>query len=252
MANTDDLLEAERQMTCTRIEQLRPEWEALQERLQEITRAQQRRQHTPEVRCQIRLVAAAEPHSPEPAVVKVLPDVESNRPVDPAKLVEHAARGTALFAPGPGDDPRGQIVLLVRGESHHLKALGESPAVQFRAAVFAEPEANLVLVPILVSLGPEQPPESIYEAWVNQSPGGLAKTLAALAGQEDVALYLYGDGSNLVRVVRVPNTLRAFAREALNAARAGRPLSADDFHQARAAVYKRHPTVAALWRALKG
>jgi hypothetical protein len=252
MATTDDVLEAERQKTCTRIEQLRPEWEALQERLHEITRAQERRQHAPEVRCQIQLVAAAEPQNPEPALVKVPPDVENKRPVDPAKLVEHSARGTAIFAPSPGDDPRREIVLLVRGESHRLKALGEAPAVQFRAGVFAEPEAKVVLIPILVSLGPEQPPESIYEAWVNQSPGGLTETLAALAAQEDVALYLYGDASNLVRIVRAPNSLRAFAREALNAARAGRPLSADDFHQARGAVYKRHPTVAALWRALKG
>jgi hypothetical protein len=252
METTDVELEAQRRQIQARLEQLRPEWEALQARLEAITRAQERRLQQPEVRCQIHLVGDVHPQDQQPTLVKVLSDVETNRPVDAVELLEHATRGTALFAPRPGEDRRGEVALLIRGASQRLQALREPVDVQFRAGVFAEPQTKVVLVPILVCLGPEQAPEDLYEAWVNQSPGGLAETLAALAAQHDVELCLYGDGCRLERTFRVPSPLRAFAGAALDVARAGRPLSMDDFHQARAAVYQRHPTVRALWGALKG
>ena len=67
--------ETERQRIRARIEQLRPEWEALHARLEEINRARERRPHPPEVRCQVHLVAAATPPGQEPALAKALPGV---------------------------------------------------------------------------------------------------------------------------------------------------------------------------------
>jgi hypothetical protein len=141
--------------------------------------------------------------------------------------------------------------LLVRGDSGRLAALGEDPDVEFRGGVFTQPKSGVALVPVLVRIGAGEEPENLYEAWVNESPGGAREVLQALAADERLALYLYGSDGGLERFLRVPNPLRVFAGEVLRMTAGLRPMCGDAFHEARTAVYKQHPTTRALWRALK-
>ena len=235
--------DAEQRQIRARIEELQAEIDTLQARLEEHTAAPGQRPGVP--RDPIRIVAVARPEGP--ASAPVVTAAERQPPPDPLDLLRGLTRGTALFVPADG----AEVVLLVRGESPRFAALGEVPDVQFRAGVLTLADAGVALVPVVVRLGPAEEPENLYEAWVNQSPTGLEGTLLALASQERLVVYLHGDGCRLVRVLGVPNPLRAFARAALPLVGAARPLSADELHQARAAVYQQHPTVRSLWRALE-
>jgi hypothetical protein len=251
METTVAELEAEQQQIGARIDGLRSELTALQTRLLEIARAIEQKPRFHPLRTHIRLVASAEPGKYAPAAVKVVPAGVPDQPVDPLHVLRQAGRGSALFAPRDVDGAREAITLLVRGESRRAAALGEDPAIEFRAGAFTLPELGVVLVPVLVRIGPKDEVENLYEAWVNESATGLKATLKGLAVQEQIVVYLYGDDGGLERVFHVPNPLRVFAQETLNLAGGTRPLSADEFHQARTAVYKLHPTVSALWKALE-
>jgi hypothetical protein len=247
---TDADLEAEQKQIRARIAELSSELSTLQARLQQIERVLEQQPRVRAIGGSIQLVAAAKPHRPQGAPVKVVSGAASKPPVAPIDLVRQLSRGTALFGAGPDDHGRGEVALLLRGESAHLASLGESPDVQFRAGVLTLAEAGVALVPVVVCLGREPEPQNLYEAWVNDSVLGIGETLQALAVQEGIVVQLHGDDCRLERVLRVPNPLQAFARQALGIVRAARPLSADELHQARTAVYKQLPSVRALWRAL--
>jgi hypothetical protein len=251
METTAAELEAEQQQIRARIDELRSELAALQTRLQEVERATEQRPRLRPLRTHIRLVASTEPEKHAPAPVKRVPAGVSDRPVDPLQVLRQSARGSALFAPRDVGGAREEMALLVRGESRRVAALGQDPAIEFRAGAFTQPELGVVLVPVLARIGPEDEAGNLYEAWVNESATGLKETLKGLAVQEQIIVYLYGDDCWLERVFQVPNPLRVFAQEALTLVGGARPLSADEFHQARTAVYKQHPTVSALWKALR-
>jgi hypothetical protein len=249
MEPTDIDRAAERRRICARLEELQGELNTLEARLQELGPAPEQRPRV--LRSQIQIVAAAKPEGHGPAPVQVVAGAERQPPADPLDLLRGLARGAALFVPADGAGGPADVVLLVRGDSQRFAALGEAPDVQLRAGVMTLPEAAVALVPVVVRLGSAEEPENLYEACVNQSAAGLEATLLALASQERLVVYLHGDDCRLVRVLSVPNPLRAFARAALPLVGSLRPLSVDELHQARAAIYHQHPTVRSLWRALQ-
>jgi hypothetical protein len=172
---------------------------------------------------------------------------KSAKPVDPVEVLRRAPRGTALFAIGPD----GAASLFVSADADRIDALGADPDIEFRTGVFTPPGTGLALVPILVRIGSDEA-ENVYESWLNDSPGGFAGVLAALAGQERIALPIYGDGSRLERTLEVQNPFTDFARQILAAHPGAATVSADAVHQAKQVVYKQYPSARALWKALKG
>jgi hypothetical protein len=166
-------------------------------------------------------------------------------------LLRGSQTGTALFAVLPTDDGAREVSLLVRGGGRGGNEPLEPSALTFRAGLFTQPESGIALVPVVLRLGPTES-EEYYEAWVNESPGGGKATLEALAKQERLTVCLYGAGCQLERVVALPNPLRAFANEALGETAEMRFAVGDALHQARHAVYRQHPSVRSLWRALAG
>jgi hypothetical protein len=241
-------VEAEQRRIRARIEELQAELNTLQARLHELTPAQEQRPTV--LHPHIRIVAAAQPRSHETVAVQVVSGVEQ-KAADPLDQLRGLPRGSALFGFADGGSGRAEVAILVRGESRRFAALAKAPDLQLRAGVLTLPDAGVALVPVVVRLGASEEPENLYEAWVNQSAAGLEPTLQALAAQEYLLVHLHGDDCRLERVLRVPNPLKTFAGEALSLVGSMRSLSADELHQARAAVYNQCPTVRSLWRALQ-
>jgi hypothetical protein len=142
------------------------------------------------------------------------------------------------------------VALLFRCEPGRIAALGDNPPIEFRAGAFFITAADAALVPILVRVGPESP-ENLYEAWANDPPQNLGHLIEALAAQDRIGIFFYGEGCRLEQTFRVPNQLQAFARQFQSRLASTRHLSGDSFHQARQAVYRQHATVTSLWKALK-
>jgi len=198
------------------------------------------------------LTASTGAPAPAPAAeVRVVPGAEPVPPPDPMALLRGSQNGTALFAALPTDEGGRQVSLLVRGGGTGGTEPLEPSALTFRAGLFTQAESGLALVPVVLQVGPTES-EDYYEAWVNESPGGGRETLEALAKQERLTVCLYGAGCQLERVVALPNPLRAFAHEALGETAEMRLATGDALHQARHAVYRQHPSVRSLWRALAG
>jgi hypothetical protein len=247
--NTAAELAGEEQRLRQRLTELQQEVRALEARLAEIAREQERQRRPRSVRAAVRLVADLPPKTTESAAVRVVPAAAEQRPVDYLAVLRSSARGTALFAPEPDED-RSEAVLLVRSDSQRIAALGKDPNVEFRAGLFEASGQGPVVVAVLARIGAEEP-DGLYETWLSEERGEAEEILRRLAEQQEVIVRLHGDDCRPERTLRVPNVLRAFAREALGRVVEHQSWSSDAFHQARAAVYKRYPQPLSLWRALQ-
>jgi hypothetical protein len=249
MSTTVTELSGEEQRLRQRLTELQQEVRSLEARLAEIAREQERQRRPRSVRAAVRLVADLPPKATESAAVRVVSAAAEQRPVDYLAVLRDSARGTALFAPEP-DEERPEAVLLVRSDSQCIAALGKDPDVEFRAGLFEVTGDGPVVVAVLARIGAEEP-DNLYETWVSEEQGEAEEMLRRLAKQQEVVVRLHGDDCRPERTLRAPNSLRAFAREALGRVVERRSWSSDAFHQARAAVYKRYPQPLSLWRALK-
>lgn len=243
-------LEAEQRRLVARIQELQEELGALQARLGEVARALEKSPKARTLSCQFKLVAGPEPATAAPIALRAVPLAQPERPAAPFDRLRQAGRGTGLFASAESGDRR-EAELWLRAGPDRLAAIEETPHPEFRAGVFTQAESGLALLPVLVRVGPDEESETVYEAWVNESPAGLADTLAQLGTQENLRVCVYGDDGRLAREFRVPNPLRAFAREAQALTAGQRLASADEFHRARTAVYNQYPNLRAFWKALK-
>jgi hypothetical protein len=232
-----------------RIDRLQEELSTLQARLKEIDR-QPEPPPRRAFRTDFRIIATPEEGWQESVRATYVPRLTAVGSADPRAELCHAPRGTALFAVEPVEGRR-ELALLVRAGSGRIAQLGQAPDVEFRAGLFTAEGSGVVLVPVLVRIGPAED-EHLYEAWGNENATGLGELLEALAVRESIVVCLHGDDNHLERTLRVPNALQAFAAEARRLTASVAPLSGDAFHQARQAVYKQHPTVWSLWKALKG
>jgi hypothetical protein len=251
MEPTAEKLAVEERAIHERVEKLEGELSALRARLEDISREREQLPRLRNLRTDIRISAALPAEKPEPVQALVIPAPAQDRHLDPLTWLSRSARGTGLFAPDPGADPKQRVALLFRTEPGRIIRLGANPDIEFRAGIFRLATADTVLVPVLVRVGPDEP-ENLYEAWANEYLSGLGSLMEALAVQERLAIFLYGDGCHLEQVFRVPNQLQDFAKEFLRVNASVRPLSLDAFHEARQAAYKRYPTVLSLWKGLKG
>jgi hypothetical protein len=249
METTMSELDVEQGQIRARIEQLQTELQTLRARLQELARLREQRLRG--LHSYLQIVAAPQAVRHEIVPKKIISKAEPRPPVEPVEQLRQLTRGTGLFAPAEGASCQGEVVLLIRGESHRLAALREALDLQFRAGLLSQPEAGVAILPVVVRLGPGEEPDNLYETWINQSPMGLQETLKALATQERLVVYLHGNDCRLEQTLEVPNPLQAFAQETLPLVGTARSLSGDEWHQVRAAVHRQYPTVRALWRALQ-
>jgi len=246
MSETSQRLDALEAKIRQRMTELRAELNDLQRQLETLA---QERQRVPRLRG---LAAHFQAASPAPVAAEAVPtEVVPLPPAaepEPMDLLRRSAAGTAVFAL-PTDKLSG-LALLVRGQSETLARLGPQPQIEFRAGLFTVPGVKAAVVPILVCIGPEEA-GNVYEAWANECPGGATPLLQHLATQPRLTLYLHGDSCRLERSIDTANPLQAFAKKALVTVAGEWPMAVDDFLLARRAVYKRHGTAWALWRALK-
>jgi hypothetical protein len=75
--------------------------------------------------------------------------------------------------------------------------------------------------------------------------------MSSLAEQPFIILFLHGDGLRHERTLMVANPLQTFAREVRMVVPGDRLGSADAMPQVCQMIYRQHPTVRSLWRALK-
>ncbi len=241
-------LQAEEHTLRARVAELRQELDALQARLQALTRASEPSPRSRHLHVAFRLGAAPQECAVSAPVIRP-GGVPPHKPVSPRERLSRSARGTFFFAP-THEEGEGAVALWVHSDSEQIDRLGTAPEVEFRAAVFTDPEGRVALVVVLVRLGPEEP-ENLFESWLDEASEATGGVLEALAEQESLEARLHGDDCRLERVLQVVNPLRAFAAEARRTLRGLRPWSADASHDARRAVYQQHPTTRSLWRALK-
>jgi hypothetical protein len=249
METTLNKLEAEENRIREQIAGLRREIGALEMRLEEIAKEKEQLPRLRGIEGGFRIVAATEPVGQEPVATKVVP--APGKPVDPVEVLLRSPRGTALFAAEAAAGNRREVVMLVRGDWERIAGLGQSPPTEFRAGLFGPSSSGAVLVPILLRIGPDEA-ENLYEAWANESVGGLAAVVESLATQPNLSLRLYSDSQRVERTLEVPNPLRGFAKEVLAMLPTASTPPPDAIHQARQAVYRQHPTIRSLWKALKG
>ena len=110
-----------------------------------------------------------------------------------------------------------------------MKKLSSQPEVEFRAALLWEAGVGLLLV--LVRIGPAA--DGVYETWLNEHAPGQSGTLATLAEQSRLVVRLYGNKSELERILVVSNRLDNFARQALAEIIARPAWTMQEFDQAR-------------------
>jgi hypothetical protein len=231
---------------------MRLELNALQARLEELARENAgppppaQTLHT-----DFRIVTSPEAARQEAVQPRLVAHPSLAKPVDPHEVLHRLPRGAALFVPELFDGRSRNVALLVRADSNRVAQLGEDAAVEFRAALFPPAAAAGPVVPVLFRIGPAER-DNVYEAWANEYAAGIRELFEALAAQEHIAIYFYGDSDQVERVLRVPNDLRAFAGEALAMTGDMPPLPPDALHQARQVIYRQYPTVQSLWKVLKG
>jgi hypothetical protein len=247
MNPTRTQLEDEERRVRERRRALRQELKALDALQEKIARDKENLPRVKGIETGFRIVAATPPATHEPTAPQVVIAPAPEKPADPMELVRRLPRGAAFFSAEPQS---GQLRLFVRTGSEQIAALSHDPAVEFRAGLFTPSPEGPVLVPVLIRIGSEEP-HNIYEAWANLCPGGLLTTMSSLAEQRFIIIFLHGDGLRHERTLMVPNSLQAFAREVLMVFSGERLDPADAVHQVRQLIYRKHPTIRSLWRALK-
>ena len=156
--------------------------------------------------------------------------------------------GRALYTRVQAADGHWETVWLIRDASQRLEMLGQAPAVEFRADAFDE--GGVVVLPILVRLGLEEP-GYVYDTCINAYQiEGENVYLQDLVRQDRIPIHLYDDEGELVRTLTAPNSLRELARRVLEAQPSYQPSTEAAFEYARQRLYANYADVGALWQAL--
>ena len=191
---------------------------------------------------------AAETQSGE-AAVKADASAPAKQPVDPIDALQSLSRGGGLFSPRGIDGKSTELVLLLRSDDEQLGELGSEPKIEFRAGFYGQ--GSVGLVAILCQLG-SVADENLFECWVDEHAPVSSGTLAKLSKDDSFDVYLCGDGCRIREHFTVENPLKYFAEQVHDLVAKFPKWSADDFHLARQASYRRNPTVSSMWRSLKG
>ncbi len=163
----------------------------------------------------------------------------------PESVIKGLPPGTMIYARVTlnGKDV---TAFLIREESSRIARWKRRKAqVQLRAARLSI--GDVLPVVFMARLGDE-----IYETWLNvhQEGGDGFGYLRDLATQDQVHFILYGDGGRREGKVSVLNSIQEFARNTLKELQESPAWSMKDFDAAREHIYKKHPSVADLWKAL--
>jgi hypothetical protein len=165
--------------------------------------------------------------------------------VHPEDVIRRAPVGSCIYSLTRLDTSPEEVDFLIREETARIEAW-ENPPIELRSANMDQ--GGVILVPILARVG-----EDLYECWVNHYAEEVRfrRVLGTLAIQERLVLHFYGDQGELVRSLRVSNPHRDFFAEAARRCEATAPWTMQEFDTAREAIYRWHPSVSDLWRALR-
>ncbi|MRR33718.1 hypothetical protein EG829_03325 [bacterium] len=154
-------------------------------------------------------------------------------------------QGEVLVSLAAGPEP--QAVLLVRERSAVIKYFGET-GVEVRAARFTL--GQVMVAAMAFRLGRSVP--IVYAALLDCYGRDGAGIFQALARQEYIPIYFYGDNCRRDRTFVTMNQMQTFFTTFPAAVRAMPRWNGDDFAAAAARLMSRFPTPGALWAALQG
>jgi len=165
---------------------------------------------------------------------------------DPGNVIASMPPGSAIYA--RIGRPEMHTDFLVREESATIQLL-VNPIVTIRPRLFVEHDIAVLVVMFQAGDNPEQ----IFETWWNyHQPDGYGETVFRdMMTQVDVAIHWYGDSGTVEKSTVIRNSLRDYFGMATEKIRALPPWTMQEFNDAREVIYKRRPTLAALWRELR-
>jgi len=156
-------------------------------------------------------------------------------------LLQQQPGVATLFRVRVGDSEA--TALAVREDWDHAGALPEGPYVETRSGLFLR--KGVALIPLLVRVEGET-----YEAWINAHNPVCRGEISDLCDQQDFPIMVFVDSTQPVRVMGLPNPLRAaFKRYAEEVAKLD-PWSMEAFDAEKAGICAEYPSVQALWEAL--
>jgi hypothetical protein len=162
--------------------------------------------------------------------------------------LQDAPLGESLYVREQMENGRWETVWLIHDEAKRLASLGPEPAVEFRAGAFDE--GGVVVLPILLRLGPEEP-GCVYDTWMNAYQiEGQNVYLQDLARQDHICIHLCDEAGREVQTLTVPNCLCELALAVLMRQVDYQPSTPAAFEYARERFYANYTDVQALWHAL--
>jgi hypothetical protein len=163
--------------------------------------------------------------------------------------LQDAPLGEGLYVREQMENGRWETVWLIHDEAKRLASLGPEPAVEFRAGAFDE--GGVVVLPILLRLGPEEP-GYVYDTWMNAYQiEGENVYLQDLARQDHICIHLCDEPGRQVHTLTVPNCLCELALAVLMRQADYQPSTPAAFEYARERFYANYTDVRALWHALE-
>ncbi|MCI0350607.1 MAG: hypothetical protein L0Z53_14380 [Acidobacteriales bacterium] len=141
-----------------------------------------------------------------------------------------------------------EIAWLLREESRRIRHLGKEPPVEWRSGLIYQD--GVLLIPVLLRIG-KVAAKNIWETWTNHHQRGAESPLPLLAEQERITIHFHDRDLKPDRSIQTFNSLHGFFRMALEQLRGVPAWSMSEFDAAREQVYRQHPDVMELWRALR-
>jgi len=160
------------------------------------------------------------------------------------EAILQAPPGACVYAMTRLERGADEVALLIRERSGIIADLGRAPRIEIRASLIRE--ADVYLIPLLTCIEGE-----LYETWINYHAEGGRQAVECLAIQDHLTIHLYDDDRHRARSLAIPHHLTEFWREAARLLAPSPPWSMAAFDAARERVYRRYPTVQALWDALR-
>jgi hypothetical protein len=142
-----------------------------------------------------------------------------------------------------------QTDFFLRETTPRIMAIPPSPTISLRAGLIVQRGVGMVIV--MVELDEGRFGHELFETWWNiHQAGGERKYFEDMTGQATIRLHLYGDTRQRERRLQIENSVRAFFRTALEELGRLPSWSMVAFDRARETLYRRYPTLQALWDAL--
>jgi len=164
--------------------------------------------------------------------------------INSEQMIMRASPGTMIWSAVQIDDSPREIALFVREEPRYIAQLGPSPALEIRAAAFAEREAIPTVIMIKFNS------DMLYECWINAHDGtGGREALDLLATQPRIPIIWYT--SKRERQTEIQNRMQMTFANFASMCDQSRAWTNAEFEVARNRIYARHSTPARLWQQLK-